>query len=425
MEDQETSTREQDEDETPTMEAGRHIELRHALAQSFRPAAPINSRDLFAGRTMQVNELFSMVAQPGQHGVIYGERGVGKTSLATVAADLIGSVPSMTARVNCDTADDFGSVWRKALERIRVIVQTPGFGFGADPEEVMSTAARYLDEGAGVTPDDVRRVLELLASYGSVTVFFDEFDRLPANGVQTMFADTIKTLSDQLVDATVVVVGVADNVSDLINEHASIERALVQIHMPRMSTSELAEIVTKGMAASEMTIDPEAVERITLLSQGLPHYTHLLAQLAGRAAIDDMRIHVTLEDLAFAVSRAIHNAQQSIMEAYHRATFSTRTTLYPQVLLACALAEGDDFGFFAAADVRDPLSMIMGKPYDIPAFAQHLNDLSESQRGPVLQKKGTTRRFRYRFINPLLQPYVIMKGLSEELIEPAALQPGG
>jgi hypothetical protein len=78
---------------------------------------------------------------------------------------------------------------------------------------------------------------------------------------------------------------------------------------------------------------------------------------------------------------------------------------------------------FAAADVRDPLSMIMGKPYDIPAFAQHLNDLSDSARGPVLQKKGSTRRFRYRFINPLLQPYVIMKGLSEGLIEPSALQP--
>ncbi len=40
----------------------------------------------------------------------------------------------------------------------------------------------------------------------------------------------------------------------------------------------------------------------------------------------------------------------------------------------------------------------------------------------MLQKKGSTRRFRYRFVNPLLQPYVIMKGLSEDLIEPIALQ---
>jgi hypothetical protein len=80
-----------------------------------------------------------------------------------------------------------------------------------------------------------------------------------------------------------------------------------------------------------------------------------------------MRTHVTLDDVDGAVTRAIHNAQQSIMEAYHRATFSTRSTLYPQVVLACAFAEGDDFGFFAAADVRDPLTLIMGKPYDIPA----------------------------------------------------------
>jgi hypothetical protein len=192
--------------------------------------------------------------------------------------------------------------------------------------------------------------------------------------------------------------------------------------MPRMSTTELTEIVTKGMAAAEMTIEGDAVERITQLSQGLPHYTHLLAQLAGRAAVDAMRTHVTLDDVEDAVTRAIHNAQQSIMDAYHSATFSTRATLYPQVVLACALAEGDDFGFFAAADVREPLSMIMGRPYDIPAFAQHLNDLSESSRGPVLQKKGSTRRFRYRFINPLLQPYVIMKGLSEGLIDSSALQ---
>jgi hypothetical protein len=49
----------------------------------------------------------------------------------------------------------------------------------------------------------------------------------------------------------------------------------------------LAEIVTKGMSAATMTIDADAVERITQLSQGLPHYTHLLAQLAGRAAVDE------------------------------------------------------------------------------------------------------------------------------------------
>ena len=49
------------------------------------------------------------------------------------------------------------------------------------------------------------------------------------NGVQRLFADLIKTLSDQLVRATVVLVGVADNVSDLVAEHESIEGALCGI----------------------------------------------------------------------------------------------------------------------------------------------------------------------------------------------------
>ena len=77
-----------------------------------------------------------------------------------------------------------------------------------------------------------------------------------------------KRVRDQAVPATITLVGVADNVSELVAEHGSIERALVQIHMPRMSRVELAEIVTKGMDATELAIDSEAVDRITALSQG-------------------------------------------------------------------------------------------------------------------------------------------------------------
>ena len=34
----------------------------------------------------------------------------------------------------------------------------------------------------------------------------------------------------------------------------------------------------------------------------------------------------------------------------------------------------------------------------------------------VLEKHGTARRFRFRFRNPLLRPFIIMKGLMEESI---------
>ena len=49
---------------------------------AFTPGAPIDSRDLFAGRTRQIDKAINTIFQRGQHAIIFGERGVGKTSLA-------------------------------------------------------------------------------------------------------------------------------------------------------------------------------------------------------------------------------------------------------------------------------------------------------------------------------------------------------
>ena len=391
------------------------------VGEAFRPAAPIDRRDLFAGRTRQIAEVFAAVAQPGQHVVVYGERGVGKTSLASVAAEMLRSSNVLTTRATCDTSDDFSSVWRKALDDIVVTRPTRGVGFAATGGQASRSAASLMGNG-DVTPNDVRKALRSLAGQREVVVFVDEFDRVQDPRSRTLVADTIKTLSDQLVRATVVLVGVADDVSDLVREHGSVERALVQIHMPRMSRDELEEIVANGVRSAQMTIAKAASRRIASVSQGLPHYTHLLAQLAAQSALDAGRTEIRVADVDDAVRRAIARAQQSISDAYRDAVAGTRSTLYPAVLLACALAEGDEYGSFSPADVREPLTTVAGRPYETRAFAKHLDALAAGDRGPVLHKRGATRNARYRFANPLLQPYVLLRGLSEGRVKPAALR---
>ena len=86
--------------------------------------------------------------------------------------------------------------------------------------------------------------------------------------------------------------------------------------------------------------------------------------------------------------------------------------LFGQVL-ACARAKTDDFGYFAAADVREPMSKIMKKRYEIPSFARHLSSFCQPERGCMLRKEGEKHRYRYRFSDPLMQPFVIMKGIVE------------
>jgi len=384
-----------------------------ALAAAFSPSAPIDQTDLFSGRISQLTDVVNAINQKGQHSILFGERGVGKTSLARVLSRgfIINNKLIPSASINCDSTTTFSSLWHKVLREISLTQTSPGMGFTAGAKSTLQTLNHQLPET--VTPDDVRH---LLSRIGKTMIVIDEIDRLEDKNVASLLADTIKTLSDHAVDCTLLLVGVADSVDTLIAEHRSVERALVQVRMPRMSPPELQQIIDKGLAAAQMTIDAEAKSKIVALSQGLPHYTHLLALYASQRAAGTKRTTVTVEDVRAAIDAALARAQQSIIGAHHKATNSPRENLYPQVLLSCALAQPDSLGYFAAVDVRTPLSGIMGRPYEIPAFSQHLNAFCEPARGPVLQRIGTARRFRFRFENPLMQPFVVMDGIRKGLI---------
>jgi len=398
------------------------IALEMKINATFSPAAPIDQRSLFAGRSQQIDEIVDAVTQRGQHAIIFGERGVGKTSLANILNDLFKPIwprGLIVSKVNCDATDTYASIWKKVFGEIRVFRRKRGIGYITRPSKERIDLVQLL--GSDVSPTSVRHVLCSLEKH--VVVIIDEFDRVQSESVRALVADTIKSLSDYAVECTIVLVGVADSVNELIKEHLSIDRALMQVRMPRMSAEEIHEIVVKGLESVAMTIESDALQHISLLSQGLPHYAHLLGQLSARRSVGSSRRTVQKGDVRDAIGDAIHKAQQSILGAYHKATMSTRVeALYPQVLLACALAPVDALGYFAATDVRGPMSQIMKKHYDIPAFSRHLNDFCEASRGPLLQKIGARRRFRFRFITPLMQPYVIMRGLATGLIEESLLR---
>jgi hypothetical protein len=85
------------------------------------------------------------------------------------------------------------------------------------------------------------------------------------------------------VGATVVLVGVAESIEDLIGERESIARSLVKVRMPRMSLRELTKILEDCWVRAGVTSTIEADARITVLSRALPHFTHFLALHAADA----------------------------------------------------------------------------------------------------------------------------------------------
>lgn len=381
----------------------------------FTPTSPINAQELFAGRDEQLRQIVDVINQVGQHAILYGERGVGKTSLANVFASYLTQQRVLAPRVNCDATDTFDSVWRKAIEAAQLTQQKNGIGFSAASLPQPLDPAQFLGDKA--TPDSVRRCLSALSQHFLPVFVIDEFDRLGPEP-QRAFADTIKALSDYSVHATIVLVGVADSVDQLISEHQSVQRALAQVRMPRMSQAEMNTLLDKGMSKLGMKMQTTARNRIVKLARGLPHYAHLLALYATRSAVDQKSFEVTGQSVEQALQKALITTQQSVLTAYETAVRSARKdNLFSKVLLACAMADTNELGEFAAQDVREKLAHIAGRRYEIPSFAQHLKEFTESKRGPVLHKGGIARLFRYKFIDPLLQPYVIMQGVRGGLIK--------
>ena len=224
------------------MDAARTAQLRRRVSDSFSPGAPINQQALFAGRVPQLRTVFEAIGQRGQHAMIYGERGVGKTSIANTVGVIVQTVPLQTCRINCDSADSYTSIWRKVFREIVVSFPQTKIGFGRTKELTTSNLSSVIGDTIG--PDDIRQTLAGLDA--PIVMVLDEIDQIANRSVTKMLAETVKALSDHSVRSTIILVGVADNVSDLIAEHQSIERCLVQVPMPRMSRAELGEILAKG-----------------------------------------------------------------------------------------------------------------------------------------------------------------------------------
>lgn len=384
----------------------------------FQPRSPITTKDLFAGRWTELTAISDAVNQPGLHVVIYGERGVGKTSLANVVRPTIwaldgddtdDNVPErLVIKCVANSGDTFSAIWHRLFAEIL----WPRQGAGLHPKKEMISTRENFSLGDSISIDTVRQVLA--RTEGAVFII-DEFDQARRE-VSKEFTELIKTLSDLVIDCTVVLVGVSETVDNLVSDHASINRAIAQVRLERMKPDELKLILTNAEKALRIGFMEEAANLIVHLSQGLPHYTHLIGLHAVRSAAARFSFSVVERDDVFdALKKAVKQAQQTVTEKHSTATHSAHTSaLYRQVLLACAVAAArshDALGYFIPSAVVMPLEEILSRPVTIATFQNHLVEFCQDKRGSVLERDGQPWGYRYRFRDPLLVPFVFMDGL--------------
>ena len=387
------------------------------LDKSFTPRRPISLPDLLAGRLDLLYRLLDDIATPSQHVLLYGNRGVGKTSIARVLGVLSQEVDEPKGRrsiiVSCDSNDSYGSIWRKVFQEVLLAERQLGF----EQHHERSIVGRWNPDDTIVTPNDVRLLIEALPN--PATIIIDEFDRIQTEGeASRLMTDTIKLFSDNGTPCSIVLVGVGQSIEHLISAHESVSRNVDYVPVDPLEPSELAQIIQKGLHNATMTFDDGLDSKIAQLSQGYPHYTHLLGQWAGRRAVERGSQHVASSDLKAAIPSSIRSAAGSIRVEYDRATDSTQPkNLFKEVLLACALADKDVRGRFALGALHEPLKRILSpRKVARSSYQRHLSLFCEPEHGPALIKTGRRKNYRWHFANPQLVPFVYLQGIQEGLI---------
>ncbi|WP_166141133.1 AAA family ATPase [Methylosinus sp. RM1] len=377
--------------------------------QRLFDGAPVDEEQLFAGRLAEVTKMLQTVMERSRHVVLFGERGVGKTSLSNIFWKRYGKTLQsfIVARVQCGPQDDFSSLWVRALEELKAMGISRG-----KPEYVTFDV-----DFSSITPSQVRRELQKINQNALPIIIFDEYDKLVDRDAKILTANLIKELYDFSVHTTVILVGVAENVSQLLGDHASIGRALVDVPLNRMSEDELREIIYQRAKKTPISFSNDAMWTIVILSRGLPFFTQTLSKLAALHALNNRRLNVGNADVEAAMKRFIEDTAISFRDAYRAATRTNQKNNLQESLLACALAKCDDEGFFKAADLIEPLSAIMKDKRRIAHFDKHLRRFSSDHGGNILIKRGGDRQQTFRFADPMMQPYVIIKGIQSQMID--------
>lgn len=395
---------------------------RSGIRMIFTPHESISSISLFFGRQAEVHRIIDAILTPGQHPVLYGERGVGKSSLANVSSEVLFKelVGGRYIQCRCDSSSTFADIATSLLDGLGIDLENPAIA------ESRTTSARGgiqipgLAAGVGVnvertetrrggavamTPSNISRAIQ--GHEGLLVI--DEFDAVQSRRDREQVAELIKQLSDSHSKLKILVVGIGNSVADLFAGHPSVERHIKEVLLRRMSQDEIRNLVLENAKKAKLTFDASVTEEIVRLSSGYPHFAHLLGLKCAEIAVVEDRTVVTPEDLPPAMRAAVADAEETLRRAYADAVRSHNTEMYAEIVYAAASIDTIEFN---AALLRRRVSERVARQVSQSELNNHFQRLVAADESKILQREA---KGVYRFSDPRMKSYVRIVLLAAEL----------
>lgn len=261
-------------------------EFGQRLHEVLSPSSPIRSREFLFGRDSDLDRIRRSLMAPGRQVFIYGERGVGKSSLANAAAIQCQSSDAHPIQVSCTSTSTFASVVDDLLRathteptgtttiRREGRLAWRGLQVGGHTETTTPVAGTPININEAAT-----RLNAAFHAYSKQTVaVIDEFDGLPDRVERNKFAELIKAFGDKQSTVKLIFTGVATSLDELLQSHGSAHRQLDAIELGRIDYQSRLDIVKKALQAFSVFADDGVIYRIASISNGFPYYVHLLTE---------------------------------------------------------------------------------------------------------------------------------------------------
>ncbi|MBM6575442.1 ATP-binding protein [Microvirga sp. SRT01] len=376
--------------------SGARVRLRDA----FTPSQPVVDPHMFAGRAALLTTLIRAIEDQKLHVVLYGDRGIGKTSMLHVLARQATEARYLVRYASCGEETSFGDLFRSVAADVPLLFHAD-YKPTSDAIEKGATLADLLPAGE-VTPRQVSDQFARLQGT-RLLIILDEFDRSPAGDFRRQVAELIKTLSDRSVRVQLVIAGVAANLTELLEHIPSIRRNIVGLPVTSMTREEVGTLIRNGERASGLTYADEAVEIITSLAAGSPYLAGLLGQHAGLAAIDRDSLVVEPQDARLAIRRSCDEIVNRISERSRIAIAQNEAAWDALALMAlAALQRGGRFG----GDVLAPLESDAQVQDAVMQHAAEANLIERIEADPAGQ---------FRFIEEGVPTYLWMAQAARRL----------
>lgn len=385
------------------------------------PARPIRSIEHLKGRTRELDIIERALYADGRHVFVYGDRGVGKSSLAATAAFQYQSADANPIFVAGAQDDSFRSVVaniaNKALGRSRtesikqttsVSLEWRGLKWSSGQEvNPIDIASRIQSVG------DAAELLHEIAQRHSEKpiVVIDEFDTIANLQERNKFAHLLKHLGDQSTNIKVIFTGVGSSLDDLLGAHQSAHRQLEQVELPRLGWEARREIVENAADAFALSVNNDVNWRIAIVSDGFPYYVHLITErMLWEAFTDDYEVtELAWPHYHLGLRAAIEGINAQLKRPYEKAV-THRSETYEDVVWSTA--DGEDL-YRPLPQMFEAYLMVArkrGREEKLPRskYSEHVRRLKDTAFGSILLPVSN-RPGWYTYNERMLRGYVRMQ----------------